>query len=201
MSPRTRIQFEQIREKSRKAIMDSALQLFAQNGYHQTSVQRIAQRANIAKGLIYNYFNSKEALLEAVIIEGMRLLKSYFAVIFQEKTPELKLISIIDSLFEIMLEDPLFWRLYFAILMQPDLPLKIKNIFADFINDFFQILENIFRQIGVADPVAEARIFAAIGDGIILHYWLSEKKYPLKQVKQLLLKKYKQHSLKEDQQT
>jgi TetR/AcrR family transcriptional repressor of nem operon len=48
---------------NRQRIVDSAWQLFWRRGYHATSVADIAQLAGVPKGSVYNYFESKEALL------------------------------------------------------------------------------------------------------------------------------------------
>ncbi|WP_338781693.1 TetR/AcrR family transcriptional regulator [Metabacillus sp. FJAT-52054] len=49
-----------------KIIINSAIKCFSQNGYHQTSIQEIADAAGVAKGSIYNYFGSKEDLLFSI---------------------------------------------------------------------------------------------------------------------------------------
>lgn len=49
-----------------KMIIDKAVVLFAEKGYHATSVQEIAENCGIAKGSFYNYFRSKEELLVSV---------------------------------------------------------------------------------------------------------------------------------------
>jgi len=67
MSPRTQAQNHDIRTKRRRDILMVALELFATHGYHNTSVSELAKRADISKGLLYNYFHSKEEVLEAVI--------------------------------------------------------------------------------------------------------------------------------------
>jgi len=67
MSPRTKDQFEVIRQKSRENIENIALELFAIKGYHATSISQIAEKAQISKGLLYNYYKSKEHLLNTVI--------------------------------------------------------------------------------------------------------------------------------------
>lgn len=51
----------------RQEIVDAALQLFQTKGYERASVRDVMERLGIAKGTIYHYFQSKEALLEAVI--------------------------------------------------------------------------------------------------------------------------------------
>ncbi|SHI79075.1 transcriptional regulator, TetR family [Propionispora hippei DSM 15287] len=55
-------------------ILDTAEPLFAANGYRQTTVQDITNQMGVAKGMIYYYFNSKEAILEAVINRQISIL-------------------------------------------------------------------------------------------------------------------------------
>ena len=78
MSPRTTRQFEEIREEKRTLIMDSALEHFAKEGYHATTITHIAKHAGISKGLMYNYFESKEALLRAIIERSVKEVLNYF---------------------------------------------------------------------------------------------------------------------------
>lgn len=65
--PRTPEQYEEIRNEKKQLIMDTALSLFANKGYASTSITQIAKNANISKGLMYNYYESKEELLHAII--------------------------------------------------------------------------------------------------------------------------------------
>jgi AcrR family transcriptional regulator len=50
----------------REAILDAALTLFAERGFHGTSVPDIAQLAKVGAGTIYRYFAGKEALVNAL---------------------------------------------------------------------------------------------------------------------------------------
>ena len=43
----------------KKAILDAPLQVFADEGYHNASISKIAKAAGVSKGLMYNYFESK----------------------------------------------------------------------------------------------------------------------------------------------
>ncbi len=47
-------------------ILDAALALFVERGYHGTAVPAIAERAGVAAGTIYHHFASKEALVNAL---------------------------------------------------------------------------------------------------------------------------------------
>jgi AcrR family transcriptional regulator len=53
-------------EEKRRAILDAAVRVFARDGYHTSRVGDVAAEAGVAHGLVYHYFASKEALLEAV---------------------------------------------------------------------------------------------------------------------------------------
>lgn len=52
---------------NRERIVDAAWELFWLHGYHPTSIMEIAQLAGLPKGSIYNYFETKEALLLHVL--------------------------------------------------------------------------------------------------------------------------------------
>lgn len=50
----------------RELILDTAIEVMAEEGYYFTKMSWIADRAGIAVGTIYNYFNSKEDVLEEI---------------------------------------------------------------------------------------------------------------------------------------
>lgn len=49
----------------RMAVIQAAMELIAENGFHGTPMSGIAKRAGVAAGTIYHYFESKDALIEA----------------------------------------------------------------------------------------------------------------------------------------
>ena len=51
----------------RKQILDAATVVFAERGFHRTTVKDIAKQANIADGTLYNYFENKEDLLFGIL--------------------------------------------------------------------------------------------------------------------------------------
>jgi TetR/AcrR family fatty acid metabolism transcriptional regulator len=56
-------------EERRRQILDAAVRVFAKKGYHASRVSDIAGEAGVAYGLVYHYFESKDAVLEAVFRE------------------------------------------------------------------------------------------------------------------------------------
>jgi AcrR family transcriptional regulator len=53
---------QESREARRVQIKDSALRVFSERGYHQTSVSDLVDAAGVARGTFYLYFDSKEAI-------------------------------------------------------------------------------------------------------------------------------------------
>jgi AcrR family transcriptional regulator len=54
---------ERKKSRTRQKIVQAALPLFQQQGFDATSMEQIAEQADIAKGTLYNYFPVKEAIL------------------------------------------------------------------------------------------------------------------------------------------
>jgi TetR/AcrR family transcriptional regulator, repressor of fatR-cypB operon len=50
----------------REAILNAALQLFTEFGFHGTAMPQVAERAGVGAGTIYRYFTSKEALVNTL---------------------------------------------------------------------------------------------------------------------------------------
>jgi AcrR family transcriptional regulator len=55
-------------ERTKSEILAAAFALFAEQGYHGTSMRQVAERADIALGGIYNHFNGKEDVFEQVVL-------------------------------------------------------------------------------------------------------------------------------------
>jgi AcrR family transcriptional regulator len=58
-------------EKSRQSVLEAAAKLFRQQGYSATTLRQIASMAEIKAGSIYYYFDSKEAILDEVLDQGL----------------------------------------------------------------------------------------------------------------------------------
>jgi AcrR family transcriptional regulator len=81
-------------------ILDAAAAVFAEKGFHQATIRDIAQRAGIADGTIYNYFDNKPALLLG-IFERMR------EAILAERIPTVPGNMTLSSFFQAFLAQPL----------------------------------------------------------------------------------------------
>src|SRR5438445_7283131 len=59
-------QIESANPDRRSQILDAALACFAKHGFHQASMHDISAEAGISVGLIYRYFENKEAVISAM---------------------------------------------------------------------------------------------------------------------------------------
>ena len=71
----------------RRVILDAAVRVFARKGYHTSRVGDIAEEAQIAHGLLYHYFGSKEEVLQTVFRENWSELVAAFGRIEASEEP------------------------------------------------------------------------------------------------------------------
>lgn len=193
--PRTPEQFEEIREKTKQKILQHSLRLFAEKGYHGTSISDIAKAAGISKGLAYNYFDSKQHLVEAIFKQILDLSAQYEQMISKINDPYEKLQKMITFTFDYMEENEEFWRLYVSLALQPSVMDTAKKITTDFGDWMFNLIIPIFKKIGLPNPKAEAYILGGILDGVSLEYFFDKENYPFNAVKKKLLEKYSKEGL------
>ena len=64
--------FNQLKKEKKEHILRTAALVFAERGFARTDMAEIAKRAGVAKGSLYNYFDSKEDLYLFVCRDGMK---------------------------------------------------------------------------------------------------------------------------------
>src|SRR3954454_8017687 len=67
---------DRAKQERRRQIMDAAKAVFAQAGYHGASIHAIIERAEIARGTFYLYFESKNAVFDSILDQAMADLRS-----------------------------------------------------------------------------------------------------------------------------
>lgn len=65
--------------KRREEILVASALLFAEAGFRQTDLKRVADHLGLAKGTLYNYFSSKEELFFAAVDHGLEQLSGCLA--------------------------------------------------------------------------------------------------------------------------
>jgi AcrR family transcriptional regulator len=190
MSPRSKKQFEEMRVSRREQIMDAALELFAEEGYANCSISRLAKHAGISKGLMYNYFKSKEDLLKAIIKDGISDFSDHFDPDHDGILRSEELAGFVRKTFANIRKNQKFWILYINIILQP----KVKELlggepFSNVMEQFGPMLTDYFIKMGYEDPALEMFTFSALieGFGVLMVY-----AYPGFEFPEGMLQKYEE---------
>jgi AcrR family transcriptional regulator len=69
------------RDEKREAVLRTAVQLFLEQGYHRATLNEVAERLNITKPALYNYFRSKEEILFECWALGQERVVEFIATI------------------------------------------------------------------------------------------------------------------------
>ena len=192
MSPRTEEQFEGIREEKKTLIMETGLELFATDAYHNVSVSDIAQAANISKGLMYNYFKSKEELLLSIVHKGIANILNAFDIDKDGVLTQHELTFFIDFTFKTLISNKQLWRLYFMLFLQPDVSEIVKNEYLAIQETVSKIAYSFFEGQGYADPKCEMVVLAALLEGMAFQFVFANdaSEYPLKRLEDYIYEKY-----------
>jgi AcrR family transcriptional regulator len=189
--PKTKEQFEEIRNKSKAAIIEAALELFANNGFHSTSITKIAKKAGVSKGLMYNYFNGKNELLEAVIMSAYeKNAEPFIEEMKQPNTPQEHLSHFIDMTKYMLKHKFRQYKLMMLLSFQED---ANKIINAELMPKKEPLIQQFvlwFEEMGYEKAKEEAYLMSATLNGISLQYMMLGKEYPLDEMLQLMKDKY-----------
>lgn len=80
----------------RQEILDTALKLFWEKGYEKTSMTEIAQAMQVAQGLCYRYFPSKEALFQTAVDQYAQRQVDQIASVLRK--PGLTLVQVVEQM-------------------------------------------------------------------------------------------------------
>lgn len=76
MKPSRRTRKDVIQEYRRSELLAAARTVFSQKGFHGATIEDVANEAGVAKGTVYLYFDSKNAIYLAALRDGVELLNN-----------------------------------------------------------------------------------------------------------------------------
>jgi len=170
-----------------RRILDAALELFAENGFHTTTIDKISAKAGISKGLVYNHFESKDALLFAVFDAGFEEMEKVIPELDLSRSSEKPVEVYIELLFQALTHNIRFWKLYFTMSVQPDIFSKIRDRMDTMFELFINRLRDHFRRLYSPVPELDAILLGAVMDGLTFQYILRGDKMPLDDLKKRLI--------------
>ena len=188
--PRTPEQFKQIRTDRRADILEAALHVFAEEGYHAASISKVSKYAGVSKGLMYNYFKSKEDLLHELLHEIMYKEIKIMEFLSEDKFTDDSLVQLIGRTFELLSEDPKHWKLYFVMSLQPEVRQVMIKDNADIIAYFSSKFTQYFQEKYGDSFESELSYFNTIFSGMKISYILDPLNYPIIKMKTKLINQF-----------
>ncbi len=168
-----------------RAILDAALRVIAENGYHHARVSRIAQEAGVADGTIYLYFKNKEDLLVSLFRERMG---EFIALVKEElgrwQDPLDKLRGLVATHFRYLESDRSLALVTQIQLRQPNPSLR--EAISGPLKEYFRVIEELVAE-GIAGGVFRPRIDVRVArnmifgtmDEVVTCWVLSRRRYSL----------------------
>ena len=168
-------------------IIEAAVQVIAENGYHASQVSKIAKKAGVADGTIYLYFKNKEDILISVFEEKMGQFINHISDEIKKKdNANDKLYVLIQMHFRQLSEDP-----HLAVVTQlelrqsnPALRIQINKVLKPYLTVIDSIIqegieEKIFRN-KLNITLVRQMIFGTL-DETVTNWVMKERKYNLVQ--------------------
>ncbi|PLR98081.1 TetR/AcrR family transcriptional regulator [Bacillus sp. T33-2] len=180
-----------------RQIIDAAVVVIAENGYHQAQVSKIAKQAGVADGTIYLYFKNKEDILISLFREKMgSFVQNIEEGIAGKETATEKLLMLVEKHFKMLSQDRHLGIVTQLELRQSnkDLRLKINEVLKGYLKVIDKIvIEGIDAgefSSSLDVRLARQMIFGTI-DETITTWVMNDQKYKLpalaKPVHQLLI--------------
>jgi len=172
----------------KKHIITSALNAFLKYGFHKTTMNQIAQEADIAKGTLYLYFKSKDILISDITsLHFKRMLdkliaKEYFQTL-DELLFHIKNVLLINEMESKFI--PIFFEAFGSQFSSEAFMEDYKKLFDKiglFYSENFKILIKNKQISEKINPDTLGRVLMSMIDGIILHkgfFKIKEKKYSI----------------------
>jgi len=168
-----------------KQIIDAAVIVIAENGYHQAQVSKIAKEAGVADGTIYLYFKNKEDILISVFREKMGVFVENVKEILKKEISATEMLAkMIENHFSLLNGDR-----HLAIVTQLELRQSNKELryrINEVLKEYLSLLDTILRE-GIEKGEFDERIdirlarqmvFGTI-DETITSWVMNDQKYDL----------------------
>ncbi len=139
------------KQERSEQILQTAMTVFAREGYYKADVDEIAVKAGVGKGTIYRHFKSKKGLFLAVVEWGISKMKD--AII--------ETIKDIDSPIEKIIQATSTYLTFF------ETHRGFYRVLIQEMTDFREEVEKIFRQKYLPQPLLEEEIRRGIEKGVI----------------------------------
>lgn len=157
--------------------METALELFAESGFHATSMSQIAKKAGISKGLTYNYFESKNEILEEIIETSSNKIYENFDINHDGILTEEEFYQFIRQTFQLINNNRRFWKLYTTVILQTNILETKKQSMVEKLAPAISLFRNFLVSKGSQDPDSDIIVISTLIRGASITI-ISSEFYP-----------------------
>lgn len=179
------------RDVRERQILDAAVTVFSERGYHDASMDEISDVAGVSKPMIYAYLGSKEDLFAACIHrEATRLLEAVAAGIRTELPPDMQLWHGLAAFFEYVGAQRASWRVIHRQSISQGGPFseELLTMRRQAISLVDTLLVRVATKEGLADGATESLAAALVGAAESLaDWWLDNPEVPSRVVASRLM--------------
>jgi AcrR family transcriptional regulator len=188
MCPRTATQYEAIRQEKRALILETALELFAQNGFHGTSISDISKKAGISKGLVYNYFESKEEILKSIVQSGYDAAYKNLDINKDGRLAQEEFVHFIRMTFQLIKENRNFWALYSSLMFQPGILDLVVPQFEGKSVEIQKLMTDFLKEMGSMNPEGDMLAISSLIKGATVLLLTAPDFFPIDQLEESVIR-------------
>jgi AcrR family transcriptional regulator len=149
------------KEEAKNRILNTATQMFIENGYKKTKMTEIARKLGVSKGALYQYYNSKDELLMDVVKGGAQFRKSsIFSTMNSEQLPMLPSKEYFDKMIQSTSQiDKLGVEIASVALNNPEIMKGVRSFYLDEVNIVQEFFDKM-KEENLIKPDTDTRVVA-----------------------------------------
>ncbi|WP_262694631.1 TetR/AcrR family transcriptional regulator [Kordiimonas aquimaris] len=156
--------------ESREKLIDTAIMLFMENGFHSTGINLILEKSGVAKKTLYNHFKSKDDLIVAALEKHSGLFSTRFSQEVENLAtePSEQLVAIYDVAHAWFSESNFFGCIFVnAVGEFADRESSIRKVCMDYKSEMRDYICDLCRRAHLPDPEKTSSQLALILEGSI----------------------------------
>lgn len=174
--------------RHRQEILQTALKLFSEKGFHNVTMQEIARKAEFAIGTLYKFFKNKEDLYKSLIVEQADRFHEALMKAIEEADDEIeKLRNYVKAKSTVFMDNVAIIRLYFAetrgasFNIRAGLDSEIRERYRHFLETLTSVFESGMekkRFKKIADPYHLAVAIDSLTNAFLFLWLEAPERYP-----------------------
>ncbi|MEM6632745.1 MAG: TetR/AcrR family transcriptional regulator [Bacteroidota bacterium] len=183
------------RPRSQDKLVDTALELFAENGYPAVTEEDLLKASKVSRGILMYHFGNKSRLLEEIVRKHQTCIQETLPPLEKKEQLTVHVVSpvdLIDCWTHSLQRYPTWWKCYFRLIQYPESRAIIEAdpIYTEVVFQSRTYLQAYFTTQGVLNVPVEIALFQSFRTGISVEYLNRPKTFPLGEVVSVWKAKY-----------